>query len=247
MDWSILIVIGDGLGVAAAMAKTGAAATIAGLLVGSAGAFGPVAVLAVVYLVGLAMAETLHHTAAVSLVFPIAMAAAAALSASGREGLRALVLPPALRARRWYSSPLSRATETAALLGVTDVTIDAALIEMHWGDWEGQILKPLRRRLGDEMRANEARGLDFCPPGGESPRQVQQRLQPWLQGIAANGEDSAAIAHKGIVRCIYAMACGWDMRGDAPVEFAWDAAHQFELDSNARLSNHYEAIPLTRP
>jgi di/tricarboxylate transporter len=84
VDWSILIVIGAGLGIASAMAKTGAAATVAQLLVNSAGAFGPVAVLAVVYLVGLVMAEMLHHTAAVSIVFPIAMAAAAELGVDPR-------------------------------------------------------------------------------------------------------------------------------------------------------------------
>ena len=99
------------------------------------------------------------------------------LSTAGRQQFQNLVLPSAFTTYRWYCSPLSRATQTAELLGLTDVEIEAALIEMNWGDWEGEILKPLRKRLGDEMRDNESRGLDFCPPGGESPRQVQVRLQ----------------------------------------------------------------------
>ena len=125
------------------------------------------------------------------------------------------------------------------------VEIEPALIEMSWGEWEGEILKPLRRRLGDEMRDNEARGLDFCPPGGESPRQVQARLQPWIRAVAAENENVGAVVHKGIIRCVYALANDWDMRGDSPVDFAWDAMHEFTLDSGGVLQPGYRSIPLT--
>jgi probable phosphoglycerate mutase len=141
---------------------------------------------------------------------------------------------------------LRRATQTAELLGLDQVIIEPALIEMSWGDWEGEILKPLRKQLGDKMRDNESRGLDFCPPGGESPRQVQARLQSWLQQIATAQQDSAAIVHKGIIRCIYALACNWDMRGESPVDFAWDAIHQFKLSANGKLLDHYQSIPLAK-
>jgi di/tricarboxylate transporter len=70
--WSILIVIGAGLGIATAMEKTGAAAAVAGLLTGAAGGLGPVATLALVYLATLVLAELLHHNAAVAIMFPIA-------------------------------------------------------------------------------------------------------------------------------------------------------------------------------
>ena len=168
------------------------------------------------------------------------------LSVTGRHQFKQLALPPALTACHWYCSPLLRATQTAELLGVTEIKIEAALIEMNWGDWEGEILKPLRKRLGDEMRDNESRGLDFCPPGGESPRQVQVRLQTWLQQIAASGQDSAAVVHKGIIRCIYALACDWDMRGESPIDFAWDSIHQFELSRAGKLLNSYQSIPLVK-
>lgn len=146
---------------------------------------------------------------------------------------------------RWYCSPLRRARQSADLLGLTDVAVEPLLIEMNWGEWEGEVLKPLRRRLGAAVRDNEARGLDFCPPGGESPRQVQLRMQPWLQQLAAAGNDSAAVVHKGIIRCIYALASGWDMRGAAPVDFVWDAIHQFGLAADGAVLDSYRAIPLT--
>lgn len=96
------------------------------------------------------------------------------------------------------------------------------------------------------MRNNESRGLDFCPPGGESPRQVQARLQTWLQRIASSEQDTAAVVHKGIIRCIYALAFDWDMRGESPVDFAWDALHLFELSADGKLLDSYQSIPLIK-
>ena len=116
---------------------------------------------------------------------------------------------------------------------------------MHWGEWEGEVLKPLRRQLGDSMRDNENRGLDFRPPGGESPREVQVRLKSWLADVAARAEPVGAVAHKGIIRCIYALAFDWDMRGEAPVDFAWDALHLFELAQDGSLLPRYRAVSLS--
>jgi probable phosphoglycerate mutase len=168
------------------------------------------------------------------------------LCPAGRERLASLELPARARDCRWYSSPLRRAIESAELLGIGDYRVEPALIEMSWGEWEGEILKPLRRKLGERMRDNEDRGLDFQPPGGESPRQVQARLEPWLERIAGHGEDCAAVVHQGIIRCVYSLARGWDMRGESPVEFAWDALHVFELSPDGELLDSYEVIPLDR-
>ncbi|UCE87449.1 MAG: SLC13 family permease, partial [Deltaproteobacteria bacterium] len=90
--WHILIVIGAGLGIASAMEKTGAAAAVAHLMVATAGALGPVATLAIVYLVALAMAEVLHHNAAVAIMFPIAVAAANELGVEPRGFVMAIAI-----------------------------------------------------------------------------------------------------------------------------------------------------------
>jgi probable phosphoglycerate mutase len=166
------------------------------------------------------------------------------LSDAGRRQMTALALPGDYIGDRWYCSPLRRTVESAELLGLRDVRVEPALIEMDWGDWEGEILKPLRKRIGEPMRENERRGLDFRPPGGESPRLVQARLQPRLRKVAACGVNSGAVVHKGIIRCVYALACRWDMCGETPVDFAWDVLHQFELKADGTLLDHYEAVPL---
>jgi di/tricarboxylate transporter len=90
--WPILIVIGAGLGIATALEKTGAAAAVAHVLVSAAGSLGPIATLALVYLVALLMAEVLHHNAAVAIMFPIAVATAAELGVDPRGFVMAIAI-----------------------------------------------------------------------------------------------------------------------------------------------------------
>ncbi len=137
---------------------------------------------------------------------------------------------------RWHTSPLRRCAETARLLGAV-ATPEPALAEMDWGDWEGERLPDLRERLGTAMAENEARGLDFRPTGGESPREVQDRLRPWLAAVAAEGAETVAVTHRGVIRAVYAMAIDWDMRHSAPVRIARHGAAQlFALDDDGTPS-----------
>jgi di/tricarboxylate transporter len=84
VSWSILVIIGAGLGFASALEKTGAASAAAQLLVTMAGNLGPLGALAMVYLAALLMAEFLHHTAAAAIVVPVAFATAAQLGVDPR-------------------------------------------------------------------------------------------------------------------------------------------------------------------
>jgi probable phosphoglycerate mutase len=155
-----------------------------------------------------------------------------ALTAASRERLAMLAVPAEFAAFRMMCSPLKRARETAQALGLA-ATSHARWIEMNWGGYEGHSLSDLRRRLGDEFAANEARGLDFTPPGGESPRMVFARLLPLLQDLAARG-DTLAVTHRGVIRAIYAQAAGWTMTGKPPHRLASDAIQVFALAADGR-------------
>jgi broad specificity phosphatase PhoE len=152
------------------------------------------------------------------------------LSPAGRDALAGRRPPPDLDGFAWVSSPLLRARETAFLLTGAHATVDPRLTEMDWGTWEGETLRALRTRLGPAMAENEARGLDFTPPGGESPRMVAARVRPWLAETARGGGPVAAVTHKGVIRAIYAAATGWDMRGRPPDRLDWTCCHLFDLD-----------------
>jgi broad specificity phosphatase PhoE len=151
-------------------------------------------------------------------------------------------LPPEFAGFRFLASPLTRARETASRLGVTP-EIDPRLIEMSWGEWEGFTLAELRASFAD-IDELEAQGLDFRTPGGESPRDVQQRLRPLLAEIAAAGVPTAVMTHKGIIRPIFALATGWDMLGKPPHRLDWSSAHLFRLDPSGHPSIERLNIPL---
>ena len=167
------------------------------------------------------------------------------LTDEGRLEIASWRLPDDVKTWRVMSSPLSRARKTAVLLTGPEPVIDPRLIEMDFGDWEGERLSDLRERLGEEMRANEARGLDFTPPGGESPRMVMERLKPLLTEIAEAGKPCLIVAHKAVIRALYAMATGWDMTTDAPVKLKNACLHRFNLAPDGTLSVDTLNYPLT--
>ncbi len=156
------------------------------------------------------------------------------LSPDGRLEVATWRLPEALAGHRWLVSPLGRARQTAELLGVEDPEIEPRLKEMSWGEWEGKRLPDLRDSLGPSMVDLENRGLDLRPPGGESPRLVQERLKPLLCEIARDGRPTAAVCHRGVIRALFALASGWDMMGKPPVKIRNACYHRFLLDAEGR-------------
>lgn len=152
-----------------------------------------------------------------------------ALSPEGVAEVTRWCLPHEFRAYRWFASPLLRAVQTARLLGAIEVTLEPALGEMRWGAWEGRRLEEIRAEDPSGIADIEARGLDFAPPGGESPRQVRARLAPFLAKRAAEGAPAIAVTHKGVIRALYALATKWPMLGKPPDRLDWSSAHLFRL------------------
>jgi probable phosphoglycerate mutase len=155
------------------------------------------------------------------------------LDSAGRAAVARWRLPAFARTLNWRRSPLRRCAETAALLGLA-AGVEPRLIEMDWGAWEGRALVTLRAE-DPHFSVEEARGLDLTPPGGESPRQVQQRLAEFFRDVAADGADIGAICHKGIIRATLSLATGWNMIGKPPVRLRWDTLHLFRLNPAGEL------------
>jgi len=151
------------------------------------------------------------------------------LSAAGRAALEGSRVPAEYERFRWYASPLSRAVETAELLGARELKIDPRLVELRWGEWEGSTKSALRERHGDAFAENEARGLDFRPPGGESPRELRARLEDWLGDVCGAEAPVVAVTHKGVIQMALALATGWDLVSRAPVRLDWGCAQQFSV------------------
>ena len=109
---------------------------------------------------------------------------------------------------KYISSPLTRARETIEILRATlglkpqDYEIDARLLEIAYGEWEGLTLPEIEARNAGLLTQRERDKWDFAPPGGESYRQVAARIGDWYRSLAG---DTVVAAHGGGVRALMAL------------------------------------------
>ncbi len=109
---------------------------------------------------------------------------------------------------RIISSDLGRVKETVAIVQkyLHDVPVEYTPIlrEQSWGDWEGMTFPELHKHHEKELNRQIQSGWAFCPPGGESRREVLQRTLPLLQKTIQQfpGEQILVVSHEGIVKSI---------------------------------------------
>ena len=152
------------------------------------------------------------------------------LCESGRRAVTGRRLPARFQSYGVHSSPLARAVETVALLGLGAPVLDRRLMEMDWGDWEGRTRASVTAADPCGVARNEARGPDFRPPGGESPRELQARVVDWARSAARSPPGVVAVTHKGVIKATMGLARGWDLTGKSPVRLDWSCAHRFRFD-----------------
>ncbi len=166
------------------------------------------------------------------------------LSAEGEAAAKSWHLPAPADGWKRVCSPLLRARRTAELVQPSaPVTVDSRLREMSFGAWEGKGVAQLRAEGGETFAAAERLGLDFHPPGGESPRMTMDRLAAWAREIAA-GEPVLAITHKAAIRALLALALGWDMTGRQPLKLDWRCLHFFSARADGTITLDRPNVPM---
>jgi probable phosphoglycerate mutase len=154
------------------------------------------------------------------------------LSQTGSAKMAGLAPPSGFETVRAFVSPLDRARETAALLGLADPIVDARLSEHNWGEWEGLTREEILRRDGEDAFERAGHGIDFTPKGGESTRALVARVSDFLRDIAAGRSDAIAVAHRGVLRSAYTLASGWDMLTPMPAKLDLSQALVLRLDDD---------------
>jgi broad specificity phosphatase PhoE len=130
------------------------------------------------------------------------------LNERGREQARALAVAAAAEEpRALWTSPLSRARETAAIVGAElglEPRPDERLAESNRGDWEGRLLDDVRRDYPDLWAAWRRAGEGFRFPGGESLAEHLERVSAAIDEIAAGEVPALVVCHGGSIRCAFA-------------------------------------------
>lgn len=115
-------------------------------------------------------------------------------------------LPPA---EIVIASPLQRALRLGQHLAQAmscPLKRDARLMEKHFGAWEGKPWDDIPR---GELDAWAADLMGHAPAGGESARQLERRVQSFLNEIATLPQQHiAVVAHGGSIRAMLALLAG---------------------------------------
>jgi len=156
------------------------------------------------------------------------------LSPNGCKRVETWRVPIEFTGFKWFASPLSRAQKTASILGL-NVETEPSIIEMDWGNWEGQTGPELREKYGEEFIRRQKDGIDLRPDDGESPRDVRKRVGEWVERVAKTEAPTGAVAHQGIIRALVSLATGWNMINPPPKQIDWDAIQLFKITSNGSV------------
>ena len=117
-----------------------------------------------------------------------------------------------------YSSPLSRALDTARIIaehcGLEPATRDG-LREMGHGHWEGMKRRDVEEQFAAEYAAWEADPFTFAPEGGESGLGVLARALPVIREIVTThpGGRVLVVSHKATLRLVLSSLLAFDPRG----------------------------------
>jgi len=101
-----------------------------------------------------------------------------------------------------WSSPSQRCLQLAQTLH-PQVRLEPRLLELSFGDWEGQRWEqldgPAARHWGDNWQSAR-------PPGGETLAELLARLQAFLAELSA--PDALLVTHAGPIRCLQHLLGG---------------------------------------
>jgi broad specificity phosphatase PhoE len=182
----------------------------------------------------------------------------APFSSEGRAQLRMLetALKTAVAPHALYTSPLSRARDTAAVCarrwGVVACE-DAALKEIHCGVLEGLPHADIQRSYPALWARNKSQEDDaFRWPGGESYAEFRARVLGGLSRLAARhpGETVAVVTHSGVISQVLGslrgrLAAQWERGRPDPLSATtvlWNGARP-EMLLEFNCSEWFRQVP----
>jgi probable phosphoglycerate mutase len=141
------------------------------------------------------------------------------LSEEGRAQARALAARLAgERIAAIWCSPLSRAIETATIIGEPHGLTPSqhpGLAEISHGHWEGLTRAEAEALHPEEYAAWEADPFTFAPRDGETGLAVLARALPVIRDLVVThaGEQVLVVSHKATLRLVLSSLLGFDPRG----------------------------------
>lgn len=148
-------------------------------------------------------------------------------SQAGRNGWRLAELVPNPQDFDFVASPLKRTRETMELvragmgLPPRGYRVDARLMEVHFGDWQGFTHAELEERQPGSTAARFADKWGFVAPGpsGESYQMLLDRVRPWYEALE---KPTICVTHGGVLRILFRLVEDMPVADVAMLEIVQD-------------------------
>lgn len=108
----------------------------------------------------------------------------------------------------WYSSPLSRAVETAKAITINkNIVLDDRLIERCLGDWQGLNKDIVKLNYPEAFIGGK---IDFyhTPINGESYEKLVLRISEFVVEKSKDSKDLVVVTHNGVFRVMKSLFTG---------------------------------------
>ena len=125
----------------------------------------------------------------------------------------------ALQSARWFSSTAIRTRTSASLMlesfqSTQKVTADERLVELDFGDWEGQRWPDIHQNEADVLSAWGEDWVNRSPPNGETFAEQRNRCRAWFDHWEAESAAKASaivVIHGGSIRALICHLVGWPL------------------------------------
>jgi probable phosphoglycerate mutase len=133
----------------------------------------------------------------------------------------------------FVASPLKRTRETMELiragmgLPLQGYRVDARLMEVHFGDWQGFTYAELEKREPGSTAARFADKWGFVAPGsaGESYQMLLDRVRPWFEALE---KPTICVTHGGVLRILFRLVEDLPVADVAAMEIVQDRVLRLE-------------------
>ncbi len=154
-----------------------------------------------------------------------------------------------------FSSPLSRAMETAQAIAETkglEVKPDAAFVDLNFGDWQGLPVQRVKAEYPDLFRLWVERPQEVTFPGGETLAQARERAWEGFRRLFQQHEEETIliVSHRVITKLLICTVLGigeshfWQIRQEATAINRIDFLRGRFVASLINDTCHLESIPL---
>lgn len=141
------------------------------------------------------------------------------------SALRATLSSLALRDSRIYASPSQRCRLPAEALSFGPVCVDARLMEMHFGAWEGRAWESIDRAETDPWIAALASAR---VPNGESFQDLTERVAAFLRDLPMD-RDALVFSHAGVIRRLLCWQKNATLEEAFAIAVAYESCWEFSL------------------